>query len=225
MVNQMKAGVAVTAWEDLKRADLVVVAVPEGDLGRWVREIAECGVDWIGTSFVVCGRAVESGALGALRDFGASVGSLDVMDGFDEKRLLFEGENLALHRVRRMVEEDGRAKVVELEFGKKRVYEAGMTFASGMIFPMIAAAVDAFKVAGMRGNVAEGVVEMAVAQTVRAYLRAGKRGWTGPVAKGDREELGKQYRALFDAEPVLAEMYLKVAVDYLAEMGAKRGRG
>jgi predicted short-subunit dehydrogenase-like oxidoreductase (DUF2520 family) len=90
-----------------------------------------------------------------------------------------------------------------------------------MTFPMIAAAVDTMRAAGIPTKVAESTVETSVIGALRAYLRAGRRGWTGPVARADRTELRRQYQALFDVDPSLAEMFLKVAVDYLADLPSR----
>ena len=86
---------------------------------------------------------------------------------------------------------------------------------------VIAAAVDVMRAAGIHAKVAESTVETAVIGALRSYLRAGRRGWTGPVARADRDELRRQYHALFDINANLAEMFLKIAVDYLAESAAK----
>lgn len=88
-----------------------------------------------------------------------------------------------------------------------------------MTFPMIAAAVDSMRAAGIHAKMAEN----AVMGAVRAYLRAGRRGWTGAVTRSDHDELCRQYQALFEVDEELAEMYLKITVDYLAETAA-RGR-
>lgn len=217
LVNSIKAGIATESYEAIKKAELVLIAVPDAQFPVWLAQLAGCGVDWSGTSFAVCSRNLDSSSLLPLRDLGASTASLDEMEAYEGKRYLFEGENLALHRVRRLVEEEGTARIVRIHQRMRPVYDAGLTFASGMTFPIIAAAVDTMRAAGLHTKVAEGVVEVAVIGALRAFLRAGKRGWAGPIARADREELRKQYQSLFDVEPELAEMYLKIALDYLLE--------
>ncbi|WP_238325842.1 DUF2520 domain-containing protein [Bryobacter aggregatus] len=216
-MNAIKAGVATDSLETIRKVELVLLAIPETQLDGWVAQICESKIDWAGVSFVVCSGARDSTSLKALRNCGASTASLDKIDLFEGKRYLFEGSKVALHRLRRLVEKTGAARIVPLNDGMRAVYEAGLTFASGMTFPMIAAAVDTMRAAGLHSKIAEGVVETAVLGAVRSYLRAGKRGWTGPIAMGDRVAMRKQYQGLFDVEPVLAEMYLKIALDYLVE--------
>ncbi len=217
-VNLMKAGSACDGYSELLKCELVLVSVPDERLSAWVDQILNCGLSCAKVAFVLCSNRLDSEVMSALRCRGAHVGSLSEMDGFAGKRYLFEGENVALHRLRRLVEEDGTARIVEMNARMRPVYEAGMTFAAGMTFPMIAAAVDAMRAAGLHSKVAESTVEAAVIGALRAYLRAGRRGWTGAVARSDRDELKRQYHALFELDENLAEMYLKIAVDYLAEL-------
>lgn len=220
-VNVMKAGTASSDIDDLLKCDLVLLDVPDDRLAAWVEELLNCGPKIAKVTFVLCSNRLDGDALSALKSNGAHTASLSEMEGFAGKRYLFEGDNTALHRIRRLVEEDGTARIVEMNPRMRPVYEAGLTFAAGMTFPMIAAAVDTLRGAGIHAKVAESAVETAVIGALRAYLRAGRRGWTGPVARADRDELGRQYRALFEVDPALAEMFLKIAVDYLAETAAK----
>ncbi len=219
-VNVIKAGVSSDDYSDFLKCEVVLIDVPDARLPVWVDELVNCGHNLTKLSFVLCSNRLDSGALSALKRCGAQTASLSEMEGFAGKRYLFEGDNIALHRLRRLVEAEGTARIVEMNPGMRPVYEAGLTFAAGMTFPMIAAAVDAMRAAGIHAKVAESTVETAVIGALRSYLRAGKRGWTGPVAHADRDELRRQYQALFDIDSNLAEMFLKIAVDYLAESSA-----
>jgi hypothetical protein len=220
-VNLMKAGIASDDYSDFLKCEVVLIDVPEARLPIWVEELLNCGHKLAKLSFVLCSARLDSEALSALKCSGARIASLSEMEGFGGKRYLFEGDNTALHRLRRLVEEDGTARIVEMNTRMRPVYEAGLTFAAGMTFPMIAAAVDTMRAAGIPTKVAESTVETSVIGALRAYLRAGRRGWTGPVARADRTELRRQYQALFDVDPSLAEMFLKVAVDYLADLPSR----
>jgi len=220
-VNLIKAGSASNDYGELLKCEVVLLGVPDAKLAAWVDELLNCGHNLAKLSFVLCSNRLDSEALSALAGRGANTASLSEMEGFAEKRYLFEGDNIALHRLRRLVEEDGTARIVEMNPRMRPVYEAGLTFAAGMTFPMIAAAVDVMRAAGIHAKVAESTVETAVIGALRSYLRAGRRGWTGPVARADRDELRRQYHALFGINSNLAEMFLKIAVDYLAESAAK----
>ncbi len=219
-VNQLRAGSPVNDLTILTRADLLLISVPAASLPQWLNRLTTTPQDWPKTAVVLCSSHLGSEALTPLRQAGAPTGSLSAMDGM-ERRFLFEGHKLAGRRVRRLVEEGQHAKLFEIKAGQKAVYEAGLSFASGMTFPLIAAAVDSFRAAGLHPKFAESTVETAVVHALRSYLRAGRRGWTGPVARADRDELARQYQALFTVDEQLAEMFLKIALDYLA---AKRDR-
>ncbi len=224
-VNQIRAGKPVAEISELLRAELVLVSVPEGELAGWVARLGQVEGPWKQAAVVVCSGRTDSAALDELKALGAHTGSLSVMDALENRRYLFEGDNLARHRVKRLVEGPGEARLFEIKPKKRAVFEAGLSFASGMTFPMVAAAVDAMRAAGLHSKFAENVVESAVLGTVRAYMRAGKRGWGGAVARADREELSRQYKALFEVDEELAEMFLKIAVDYLAVSVAKPRKG
>ena len=222
-VNLIRAGFALDNYSDLQRCEVVLLSVPDDELPKWVEELLANDRHWARIAFVTCSNRHDSSILEDLRRNGAHTGSLSEMEGFVGKKFIFEGDNVALHRLRRLIESDGTARIVQIGEKKRPVYEAGLTFAVGMTFPMIAAAVDSMRAAGIHAKMAENAVENAVIGAVRAYLRAGRRGWTGAVARSDRDELRRQYQALFEVDEELAEMYLKIAVDYLAETAA-RGR-
>jgi predicted short-subunit dehydrogenase-like oxidoreductase (DUF2520 family) len=220
-VNQMKAGTASDDFAGLQKFEVVLISVPDAKLDTWIHLLAELAADWQRTSFVLCSSTRHTACLAPLRQKGATTASLSEMEGFLGKRYLFEGQKVALHRLRRLIETSSTARVLEITEGRRAIYDAGLTFASGMTFPMIASAVDSMRAAGLHANIAENVVETAVIGALRAYLRAGRRGWSGPIAKIDREELGRQYQALFEVDPELSEIYLKIAVDFLAELAAQ----
>ena len=224
LVNSIKAGTPTDSFDAISKAELVLIAVPDAQFHKWLEQLLNCGADWSSTSIVICSRKLDSGSLQQLRASGASTASLDEMEA-GAKRYLFEGENLALHRLRRLVECEGAGRIVRIHERMRPVYEAGLTLASGMIFPMIAAAVDSLRAAGLHSKAAEGAIEMAVTNTLRSYLRAGKRGWTGPIADADRAELRTQYKGLCDVDPSLAEMYLKIALDFLVELAPSAKQG
>lgn len=225
VVNLLRSGHAVDDWAEIEKCDLVLIAIPDDQIGEWTKRLLVSGMKLRNLSFVVCSNRQDSSVLLPLEEAGATIASLGEMEGFAGKRFLFEGDRVVLHRMRRLVESEGGGRLVVVDKQKRAVYEAGMTFATGMIFPMVSAAVDAMRAAGMQGKVAELAVETAVLSTVKSYLRAGKRGWSGPVAQAHREELGRQYIALFDVDEELAEMFLKIAVDYLAETASKPRNG
>jgi predicted short-subunit dehydrogenase-like oxidoreductase (DUF2520 family) len=220
-VNQMRCGQAVDSLDSLKNTELLLLSIPFEQLEPWLERMLDSSIPWSKVAVVLCSARGDSGSLSPLEALGAFTGSLSEMEGFSGKRYLFEGHNTALHRVRRLVEHSSESRIVELKPRCRPVYEAGLSFASGMTFPMIAAAVDAMRAAGIHPKFAESAVESAVSAAVRAYLRAGRRGWSGPVARGDRSELRRQYQALFDVDEELAEMFLAIAVDYLADAATR----
>jgi predicted short-subunit dehydrogenase-like oxidoreductase (DUF2520 family) len=215
-VNQLRAGSPSNDLAALTRADLLLISVPADSLPQWLTRLAPVAEDWRNTAVVLCSDDLGSEALASLH----AAGSLAAMDGLD-RRFLFEGHKLAGHRVRRLIEAGQHARLFEIKAGHKSVYQAGLSFAAGMTFPLIAAAVDSFRAAGLHPKFAESTVETAVLSALRGYLRAGRRGWTGPIARADRDVLARQYQALFTVDEELAEMFLKIALDYLA---AKRDR-
>lgn len=221
IANQLRAGRGVESLSELAKADLILIAVPEESLAELIAEFVSEGTRWAGNAFVLCIPGTDSSLLTPLQEMGGLVGSLSMLDGFENRRYVFEGDKTAYHRVKRLIEQEGTARVIEMEAGMRRVFEAGLTFAGGMTFPMISAAVESMKVAGLRGKEAEGIVEAAVVNSIRSYLKSGKRGWAGPIAKGDREELRRQYQALQANNEDLGEMFLKMALDFLVDRGSR----
>lgn len=219
IANTLHAGLPVEHFEDLRHAELILIAVPALDLPPALEEFAKASLHWERHVIILCGNRIDTQYLHPLRLLGARIGSLDIMDGFDDQRFLFEGDRPALQRLKRLVETKGKAKIVEMEERRRAVYEAGLTFANGMAFQLIAAAVEAMRGAGLPEKQAAIAVETALMRALRAYVHAGRRGWSGPLAEGDRHELSRQYQGLLETNPDLAEVFLKIAIDYLLETG------
>lgn len=219
IANTLHAGFAVDHYEDLRHAELILIAIPAQDLPDILTEFARASLHWERHVIILCGNRLDTQYLHPLRELGARIGSLDIMDGFDDQRFLFEGDRPALQRLKRLVEAKGKAKIVEMEERRRAVYEAGLTFANGMAFQLIAAAIEAMRGAGLPEKQAAIAVETALMRALRAYVHGGRRGWTGPLAEGDRHELSRQYQGLLETNPALAEVFLKIAIDYLLETG------
>ncbi len=220
IANTLYAGMAVEHYDDLRHADLILIAVPSAELPETLDEFRRASLHWERHVIILCGGHSDTHELQAFRELGARIGSLDIMDGFDDQRFLFEGDRPALQRLKRLVETKGRAKIVEMEERRRAVYEAGLTFANGMAFQLIAAAIESMRGAGLPEKQAAIAVETALMRALRAYVHGGRRGWTGPLAEGDRDELSRQYNGLLQINPDLAEVYLKVAIEYLLDSGA-----
>jgi len=80
--------------------------------------------------------------------------------------------------------------------------------------------IDRLMRTGMTKASAMKVVEGLFQNSLRGYLYAGKRSWTGPLASGDRAAVREEIEALAASRPVLARLYRESAALALELLGS-----
>jgi predicted short-subunit dehydrogenase-like oxidoreductase (DUF2520 family) len=137
---------------------------------------------------------------------GAAVASFDVIKFFDPPHFVVEGDSQAVRFSRTLV--SGRSKVFEIAKSSKTIYSSGLTIASSLVAPTVAAGVQCLRLAGMPLRDAMLIVEKTIAGSLRAYVKAGPKGWMGALAAGDIDAVEKQLEQLHRTDPLL-ERYLR----------------
>ena len=203
IANAMRSGFPVAGYKDLDRSRVVLVALPARYLSRVVSELAAAPLDWTRKTVILCDGERDSAVLASLAARGAATASLAPLEGFDEKRLLIEGDPAALLAARRLLVH-GDVRLVELRRQTKTAYVAGITFLTALSAPLFAAANDCFRSAGLNSRLRAQVIERLAARTLRAYLKGGGKSWTGVAARGEAAALER-------ISPELAASYADAA--------------
>lgn len=221
LVNTLRAGYAVQRYEELEAAETVLIAVPDKMLAEVIAALAKAGLEWSGKIVLLCDSRMDSSALGALARHGAMTASLSVIPGL-ALRYVAEGERRAVREARSLVEQDG-ARVYELPEGGKAVFLAALSLTGSLALPVVDAAARCLRAAGLPAPASDGVCEQLLLKTLRAYLHAGRKAWSGILADGESAEVAREVAALQRTDPSLAEAYRTLARLALQRFGRDTG--
>jgi predicted short-subunit dehydrogenase-like oxidoreductase (DUF2520 family) len=203
--NTLRAGTPVEHYKTFENCPHILLSVGES-LPRIVAELAASGLVWKGRTVVACGNTSATCELSALAAKGAAVGSFDVIGSFAPPHFVVEGDPPAVRFSRTLV--SGRSRVFEITKSSKTIYSAGITIATSLLAPTAAAGVQCLRLAGMPLREAMLIVEKTIAGSLRAYVKAGPKGWMGTLAAGNIDAIEKQLDQLHRTDPLL-ERYLR----------------
>lgn len=206
IANTMRAGHPVNCYQELDECGVVIITVPDRLLPRIVEEMGSSGVGWQGKAVILCDSDRDSSGLAPLSAQGAAVASLSVLKAFQERRFVMEGDPLALLELKRLLV-GAQGKALKIRKGRKLLYLAGVSFATSLATPLLAGSADCFRKAGVGSTLSPGLTAKVMLQSVRAFRKAGRKGWTGPLAGGDERAFASQLEALLHADPALAQFF------------------
>jgi predicted short-subunit dehydrogenase-like oxidoreductase (DUF2520 family) len=212
--NALHAGFPVADYGELEPARVILISLPARSLPRVLGELAAAPVDWRHKAVILCDAEHDSSLLAPLAARGAATASMAPLEGFDTRRILVEGDAPALAAARRLLAH-GELTAVELQRQAKAVYLAGITFLTAFAAPMLAAAGECLRRAGLSRQLAAQVVERLSQRALRSYPRGGGRAC---AEAAPRNELA----ALERVHPELAASYADAA--RLAARTRRRGR-
>lgn len=211
IVNAIHAGYPVGDFESITEAHTIAIHLPADRISPTLEQLRAACPKWHGKAVLLCDAVLSSTALEPLASAGAAVASLGPIEGFDERRFVVEGDAHAV-RAARMLVEDNRTRTLEIAPGTKDLFLAGLVFATSLFTPMAAAATECLKGAGLKTGVAAAVTERLFERSLRGYVKAGRKGWGGPLAVKDQEQVRRHMEALFRASPLLASYYTESAL-------------
>ncbi|MFB3829508.1 MAG: DUF2520 domain-containing protein [Bryobacteraceae bacterium] len=215
IVNSLRAGYAVKDAASLAECRLVVVRVPHMSLAQAVDRLAYG--DWTGKTVLLWESGADSGALDPLRVQGASAGCVNPIEGCANCYVV-EGDPAALRQAKLLVRALS-GKAIELDRRHMVLYETGLTLASSLFTPLIAAAVECLGAGARKPASAARVATTLFQKSLHAWDRQGRQSWNGPLAAGDEAVIHRQLRALERVNPHLARYYrnaARFALEYFA---------
>ena len=201
--NSLGGGRPVPDFEEFNKCSLVLISVPDGTVSSTIAELAAANVAWRRKSIVLCHPWRDSSSLDALAATGAAVASLSAIPGF-ENHYLAEGDRLATLELRRLADVPGY-RMLLLARGAKPFYTAALLCTEGLLLPLLAAADQCLKHAGVPASLADGLLERWVEKTSRAYQKGRRKSWSGPLADGDHPTTEAQLCALMERDKLLAK--------------------
>ena len=215
MANSLRAGRAVESYRALSSCSMIFVSVPPPALPGVLDELAVAEIGWQGKTIVVVDGNLDADDLRAFEVRQASPATLDLIDASPPLRLAVQGDAKTVKSLRKLFEREG-ARLFEVKSGAKAAYQAGLTLAGSATAPILAAAVECFLAAGLDLPQAQAVADLAMTRARRAYLKAGKKGWTGTLPARDRDALMRQWERLRRTNPALGEFFLETSATAVA---------
>lgn len=197
-------------------ARVILITTPDGVIESVGRELARIGAEELRGKIVLhTSGALDAGALCALRDCGAAVGSMHPLQSFsgvgvpplEGKFFAIEGNPGAVRVARRMVRSLG-GYPVQVPSAKKPLYHAAAAMAAGHTLALMEAATLMLMSAGMKRREATRALLPLTRQVLDNFERLGPRtAWTGPLARGDYGVVASHRQAMRDLPPPYLEAY------------------
>jgi len=197
IANSLRAGHPVKGYSEFDACTLILISVPDRALRDIISELSSSDIRWKDKSIVLCSASRGSCDLREFLSRGASIGSIASIPGSADLEYLIEGDRRAVHEVKRLVDTRER-RCLCIERGLKPLYLAAMTCTSSLLFPLVMAASESMRRAGVPLAHANLILEKQLSRCLRSYARGGRRAYAPPA------ELSSQLRALSATDPTLA---------------------
>jgi hypothetical protein len=215
IANVLKSGYAARDLTDFNQCEVILVCAPDTGLDRAVELLQEAAIDWRFKIVLFCFSDVASVDFSFFQNRGASVGSINEIEGLD-KLYVIEGGREALKEAKRLVK-GAKGKAVEVNHEGMRLFEAARTLSGSLFTPLVNSCVEWIRESGVESKEAARLAEKMLMWTLRSYLHSGRRGWSGVAAKRDRRAAELQYDAVKKLSPLQGE-YFRSTVEHAFAM-------
>ncbi|AKE88433.1 ketopantoate reductase PanG [Rhodococcus aetherivorans] len=226
------------------RCDLLLLAVPDSELGSLVRGLAATGSVSRGTIVAHTSGANGVGILAPLTEQGIvplAIHPAMTFTGHDEDtaRLasacfgITAADDIGYAIAQSLVLEIG-GEPVRVREERRALYHAALAHGSNHLVTLVVDAVEALRVAlegdellGQQlvddapGGVAERVLQPLLSAALDNALRRGPSALTGPVARGDAQAVATHLRVLGEVDPRIAAGYRAMSLRSAQRAGAK----
>jgi predicted short-subunit dehydrogenase-like oxidoreductase (DUF2520 family) len=203
--NFLRAGYAVSEYEELQKANAILLRLPDDALPRVMTEVCRAGLPLSKASFILCESWLTSDALDPLRKAGATVATLMSVPSADHRWFIVEGEGPAVRHVKRFIEQND-ARVVEVPTAAKSLYFASEVLAITLPLPLLLAAQQALRVAGISGNAISTLSEQMGQQMFGNLIKGARMIWGSPLSDCSPEVAAEHLASLRQTNPELAEV-------------------
>ncbi len=201
----LRAGYAVSDYEELQAARLILLRVPDVAAPRIVEELAASELAFKDLSFVLCESWLRVEVLEPLKARGSSVGTLLSVPSLHRDWFVVDGETSAVRQVRRLLEHN-EARACEIRAGCKQLYFAAELLMTSLTSPLFVAAQQALREGGIYGNNLTAVLEEMAQKTVRDFVKGARANLGGPLTECSPATAKAHLDALHEAQPEIAQM-------------------
>jgi hypothetical protein len=215
IANVLKTGYAARDLTSFNECEVILICAPDTGLDRAVEILQESPIDWRFKVVLFCVSDVASVDFSFFQERGASVGSLNEIEGL-EKFYVVEGGREALREAKRLVK-DLKGKAVEVNHAGMRLFEAARTLSGSLFTPLVNSCVEWLRESGVESKEAARLAEKMLMWTLRSYLHSGRRGWSGAAARRDWPAVQRQYEAVKKVSALQGE-YFRASAEHAFAM-------
>ena len=197
-------------------ARVILIATPDDEIEETAQELARIGEEELHGKIVLhTSGAMDSTALGPLRERRAAVGSMHPLQTFSgvsipslEGRVFtVEGDTQAVRVARQIARSLGGSPVL-IAGNKKVLYHAAAAMAAGHVLVMEEAATQLLLSLGMTRSEAVHALLPLTRQVLENFERLGPRAaWTGPLSRGDFRIVRAHFEALGESPAEFAQAH------------------
>jgi predicted short-subunit dehydrogenase-like oxidoreductase (DUF2520 family) len=231
-VEFVGSGRAVASFDQLARADLVMISAADEAIETCCRQVSQSGILDDGVVVFHLSGSLPSSLLAAAKSQGALVAGVHPVKSFaDTARAVetfagtfcaLEGDRQACEVLRDALERLG-ARTFHVDAERKTVYHAATVIVCNYLVALMEVGLRCFEQGGVSRQTAVEVIEPIVRGTLENVLELGPVGaLTGPIARGEPSVVERQAEALGEWDGLVQAVYQRlgqVAVELSAAQG------
>jgi hypothetical protein len=200
----LHAGYAVSEYEELQAARLILLHVPDPVVPRIVEELCASDLSWKDLAFALIESWLMIDVLEPLRVRGAAVATVLCVPTMHCNSFVVDGDLRAVRQVRRFLERN-EARALEIQPGTKPLYFAAELFAVAFPIPLFAAAQEALRASGISGNNLTTLLDQMIQKMFKDFLKGARTTWGGPLTQCSLETAAAYFEALSRTYPQIAD--------------------
>jgi predicted short-subunit dehydrogenase-like oxidoreductase (DUF2520 family) len=223
--NFLRAGYAVTDYDELQAARVILLRVSDETLPRIMDEMYAAGLALSNYSFVLCESWLTTEALAPLRQAGATVATIVSVPTPERNWFLMEGQQAAIRPLRQFIDRN-EARALEIRTGTKYLYFAAELLATALPMPLLLASQQALRGTGLTSHNLNTISGEMIQEMVRGFLKGARMTWGGPLKECSPELAASHLTALRSSHPEIAEtidQHLPYAQEVMAKYRAETG--
>ncbi len=205
--NSLRAG-SPAPVEDLHACGLVLIHASGDGLDRLLPLLRAAG-PWKGSRFALMSPDLDASALSCLGELGARVCSLAAAPSAGRDLAVAEGDRQAVQLARQWLAE-GRMRCLELQPGRKALFQLGLLASRGLLAPLLDAALMSLRASGLSAGEARRMLHDAAGASIRAFAARGRKVMEDPAARGRAALLELGLEQAERCSPRLAEFFAAV---------------
>jgi hypothetical protein len=203
--NFLRAGYAVSEYDELQAARTILLRVPDAALPRIMDELYAAGLVLSNFSFVLCESWLTTEALTPLRQAGATVATVVSVPTAERNWFLMEGQPTAVRQLRQFIDRND-ARVLELRPATKHLYFAAELLATTLPIPLLIASQQALRGTGLSSHNLTTISSEMIQEMFRGLLKGARMLWGGPLNECSPELAASHLAALRLSHPEIADM-------------------